>query len=305
MKKLGLGCGSMWLVSISQKVESWSCSERPATRWGCPCGSWGHSQQSPGASGESRWLPLELTPTCSPPPPPNGASTTTLRSQHLFVVAVHLRPPLWRHCRPPDRPSPKKCSTIPDRGRDRVEQPEPDRVFSSRPASGSHDEERTWFPTSGFEVALAPKKPSEPNPPPTRKQDPIKSAQKESFQSTQHSGSRRARKARKARKCLRYLQRASHQDAPFSRSGFAVGVLRHNLGIKLDQASTLGRHVNQTLMGGKGGLCSPTDALGSHRVHCVAVEALTIRSLARSTVQRSRHDAINIFFPSRYARLFA
>lgn len=36
----------------------------------------------------------------------------------------------------------------------------------------------------------------------------------------------------------RYLQRASHQDAPFSRSGFAVGVLRHNLGIKLDQAST-------------------------------------------------------------------
>lgn len=205
---------------------------------GCPCGSWGHSQQSPGASGESRWLPLELTPTCSPPPPPNGASTTTLRSQHLFVVAVHLRPPLWRHCRPPDRPSPVKCSTISDRGRDRVEQPEPDRVFSSRPASGSHDEERTWLPASGFEFALAPKKPSEPNPPPTRKQDPIKSAQKESFQSTQHSGRRRARKARKARKCLRYLQRASHQDAPFSRSGFAVGVLRHNLGIKLDRAST-------------------------------------------------------------------
>lgn len=163
--------------------------------------------------------------------PPQPLSAANI----LFVVAVHLRPPLWRHCRPPDRPSPKTYSTISDRGRDRVEQPEPDRVFSSRPASGSHDEERTWLPTSGFEFALAPKKPSEPNPPPTRKQDPIKSAQKESFHSTQHSGRRRARKARK---CLRYLQRASHQDAPFSRSGFAVGVLRHNLGIKLDQAST-------------------------------------------------------------------
>lgn len=237
MKKLGLGCGSMWLVSISQKVESWSCSERHGDAMGCPCGSWGHSQQSPGASGESRWLPLELTPTCSPPPPPNWRLHNH-SPQPVSVRRGGASPSsLWRHCRPPDRPSPNTCSTISGRGRDRVEQPEPDRVFSSRPASGSHDEERTWLPTSGFECALAPKKPSEPNPPPTRKQDPIKSAQKESFQSTQHSGRRRARKARKARKCLRYLQRASHQDAPFSRSGFAVGVLRHNLGIKLDQAS--------------------------------------------------------------------
>lgn len=83
--------------------------------------------------------------------------------------------------------------------------------------------------------------------------------------------------------------------------------IRHRLSLIRASAFVLlrGRHVNQTLMGGKGGLCSPTDALGSHRVHWVAVEALTIRSLARSTVQRSRHDAINIFFSSRYARLFA
>lgn len=272
MKKLGLGCGSVWLVSISQKVGSWSCRERHGDAMGCPCGSWGHSQQSPGASGESRWLPLELTPTCSPPPP-NGASTTALRSQHLLAVAVHLRPPLWRHCRPPDRPSPKKCSPISDRGRDRVEQPEPDRVFSSRPASGSHDEERTRLPTPGFEFALAPKKPSEPNPPPTRTQDPIKSAQKRASkvpsirEEDEPEKPERPERPEKPEKpenaydiCREHLTKtrlSAGQGSRWESSGTIWGStsIRHRLSLIRASAFVLlrGRHVNQTLMGGKGG----------------------------------------------------
>lgn len=144
--------------------------------------------------------------------------------------------------------------------------------------------------------------------PATRNQDPIKSAQKDRLQRTEHSGGRRLGRLGTRRN----LQRASHQDAPFSRSGSAMGVLRHNPGDQTRSGIDIlsfgllhsSRCEDGTCAWPRWGGCARLQTPpGSHRVHCVAVEALTIRSLARSSVQRSRHDAINLFFSSRYARL--
>lgn len=103
-----------------------------------------------------------------------------LPTAKLFGVAVHRGPPSWRHCRPPDRPSPMKCSTNPGRGR--VHRGNRSRIVSSHSRHlfqlghsqqrDTHSKERRrWLPTSALalNVALAPKKPSEPNPPPVTK----------------------------------------------------------------------------------------------------------------------------------------
>lgn len=293
-----------------QKVASWSCSERDGDAMCCPRGSWGHSQRSPGASGESRWLPLELTPTCSPPPP-NGASTTTLRSQLCpSWLCIAVLPSGVIAVRPPGRlrrnaQQTRTVAVTVWSNRSRV-------IFFSSPlgSSGSHDEERRWLPTSAIEFALAPKKPSEPNPPPTRNQDPIKSAQKDSFARTQHPGGREKENACDiCREHLTKTRISAGQGSRWESSGTIWG-------IKLDQALTFChsgfciRPVARTAREPDldGGLCSPTDALGSHCVYCQTVSPLKPSRSGPWLAQLCKGAATmpsTSFFSSRYARLFA
>lgn len=152
--------------------------------------------------------------------------------------------------------------------------------------------------------------------PATRNQDPIKSAQKDSLQKNRAFGRKTTRTTRTTRDETESAESISPSRAfqqVRARDGSPQAqFLRHNPGDQTRSGIDIlsfgllhsSRCEDGTCAWPRWGGCARLQTPpGSHRVHCVAVEALTIRSLARSSVQRSRHDAISLFFSSRYARL--
>jgi hypothetical protein len=212
-----------------------------------------------------------------------------------------------------------KCSADPDRGREPgpPRQPEPGRLFSSFPGSGSHSDpsEDTAPPNLCPEFALAPKSQASSNPPP-QSSDPYSvtkiqsNSRKKTLPCCLVSG-RKTRKRVPTMSAESISPGKTRLPAGLGSRWESSGTI---WGIKLGQASTFligasafvllrGRHVSQSSMGWMGGCARYGVLLGSHWVHRVAVEALTIRNAAQVCTGDATMPSIS--FSPRYARLFA
>lgn len=181
-------------------------------------------------------------------------------------------------------------------------------VISS--SSGTHSKERRrWLPTSALTLkfALAPKKPSEPNPPPVTKtqSNPRKKTASKEPSIREEDDSDDSGRDEICREHLTKTRLSAGQGPRWESSGTIRG-------IKLDQASTFChsgfciRPVARTARVpdlDAGAVLAYRRPRGHTMCTVSPLKPVTIRSLARSSVQRSRHDAINLFFSSRYARL--